>query len=68
MHEMRGTITLTEQSTNKLDQALVDVFNGLYGDMTYGQQFGIHCIDVYSHIYKIIDERKWVYARLKYGI
>lgn len=32
------------------------------------KDIGIVCIDAYTHYYKIVNEKKWLISRLKYGL
>ena len=40
---------------------------GWHSFITY-KDLGINCVNYYSNLYKIVDHKKWLLAKLKYGI
>jgi len=74
---MNNTITLTAEQVTKLNDALMDTCNERYGILDIENQFGVKikgtCISEDDYIpaaftAKIVDGKKWVYAKLQYCV
>ena len=39
-----------------------------YDELIESKNLGIICVDVITHLYRVIDAKKWLLTKIKYGL